>query len=83
MLELRYRTAASGTCAASTSRHAAATRHGVAIATGSGSAPEDLFPAHVRLCFPAEPAVLEEGVRRLAAAWREVEAAHVPLAAVR
>jgi len=55
----------------------------VAIATGSGSAPEDLFPAHVRLCFPAEPAVLEEGVRRLAAAWREVEAAHVPLAAVR
>lgn len=61
----------------------AATRHGVAIATGSGAAPEDLFPAHVRLCFPAEPPVLEEGVRRLAAAWREVEAAHVPLAAVR
>ena len=61
----------------------AATRHGVAIATGSGSAPEDLFPAHVRVCFPAEPAVLEEGVRRLAAAWREVEAAHVPLAVVR
>jgi hypothetical protein len=35
----------------------------------------------VRLCFPAEPARLEEGVCRLATAWREVEAAHVPLAA--
>jgi DNA-binding transcriptional MocR family regulator len=53
-----------------------ATRRGVAIATGSGSAPDDLFPAHVRLCFPAEPAVLREGVRRLAAAWAELEAAH-------
>ena len=59
----------------------AATRHGVAIATGSGAAPEDLFPAHVRLCFPAVPSLLTEGVRRLAAAWREVEAAHAPLAA--
>jgi DNA-binding transcriptional MocR family regulator len=51
---------------------AVAGRHGVAISPGSNAAPDDLFPAHVRLCFPAPPDVLAEGVRRLAAAWEEV-----------
>jgi DNA-binding transcriptional MocR family regulator len=55
-----------------------AIRHGVAIATGSGSAPDDLFPSHVRLCFPGEPAVIREGVRRLAAAWEETQEAGRP-----
>ena len=59
----------------------AATRHGAAPLPVAIATPEDLFPAHVRLCFPAVPSLLTEGVRRLAAAWREVEAAHAPLAA--
>jgi DNA-binding transcriptional MocR family regulator len=55
-----------------------ARRHGVAIATGSGAAPDDLFPSHVRLCFPGEPSVIREGVRRLAGAWDETQKAGRP-----
>jgi len=51
---------------------AAAARRGVAIATGSNTAPDDLFLDHVRLCFPAEPPELEEAVRRLRLAWEDV-----------
>jgi DNA-binding transcriptional MocR family regulator len=54
---------------------AAAARRGVAIATGSNTAPDDLFLDHIRLCFPAEPHQLEEAVRRLRLAWEDVQRA--------
>jgi DNA-binding transcriptional MocR family regulator len=51
----------------------AADRHGVAVATGAsfGLAPGD-HRDHVRLPFVADPDVIAEGVRRLAAAWDDV-----------
>jgi DNA-binding transcriptional MocR family regulator len=52
---------------------AATARRGVAIATGSNTAPDDLFLDHVRLCFPAEPPLLEEAVRRMRLAWEDVQ----------
>jgi DNA-binding transcriptional MocR family regulator len=61
---------------------AAAARRGVAIATGSNTAPDDLFLDHVRLCFPAEPHLLEEAVRRMRLAWEDVQRADVLTAAV-
>jgi DNA-binding transcriptional MocR family regulator len=61
---------------------AAAARRGVAIATGSNTAPDDLFLDHVRLCFPAEPHLLQEAVRRMRLAWEDVQSADVLTAAV-
>ena len=61
---------------------AAAARRGVAIATGSNTAPDDLFLDHVRLCFPAEPPLLVEAVRRMRLAWEDVQGADVLAAAV-
>jgi DNA-binding transcriptional MocR family regulator len=61
---------------------AAAARRGVAIATGSNAAPDDLFLDHIRLCFPAEPALLEEAVRRMRLAWEDVQRAGTLTAAV-
>lgn len=51
----------------------AAERHGVAVATGAsfGLAAGD-HRDHVRLTFVADPEVIAEGVRRLAAAWEDV-----------
>jgi DNA-binding transcriptional MocR family regulator len=47
-----------------------ALRHGVAVATAEALSPR---PVHhrdrLRLSFSGPPAQLEEGVRRLAAAW--------------
>ena len=37
---------------------------------------------HVRLCFPAEPHLLEEAVRRMRLAWEDVQSADVLTAAV-
>jgi DNA-binding transcriptional MocR family regulator len=51
---------------------AAAMTRGVAIASGSNSAPEDRFLDHVRLCYPAPPELLTEAVVRLEAAWRSL-----------
>lgn len=49
----------------------AALRHGVAVATAEAlSAHPERHADRLRLSFRAPPAVLEEGVRRLAAAWR-------------
>jgi DNA-binding transcriptional MocR family regulator len=59
---------------------AAALEQGVAVSSGSSSAPQDLFLDHVRLCFAAPPAQLEEAVDRLAVAWR-VAAARSAVAA--
>src|SRR3954469_13075306 len=61
---------------------AAAARRGVAIATGSNTAPDDLFLDHVRLCFPAEPHLLQEAVRRMRLAWEDVQSSDVLTAAV-
>jgi DNA-binding transcriptional MocR family regulator len=49
---------------------AAAMTRGVAVASGSNSAPEDRFLDHVRLCYPAPPELLTEAAVRLEAAWR-------------
>jgi DNA-binding transcriptional MocR family regulator len=61
---------------------AAAARRGVAIATGSNTAPDDLFLDHVRLCFPAEPHLLVEAVRRMRLAWEDLQHAGDLTAAV-
>ena len=58
---------------------AAAMTRGVAIASGSGSGPEDRFLDHVRLCYPAPPELLTEAVDRLAAAWRSISGARTML----
>ena len=46
-----------------------ALRYGVAVATPAALSPSGRFTDHLRLSFSAAPGVLEEGVRRLAAAW--------------
>jgi DNA-binding transcriptional MocR family regulator len=51
---------------------AAAMTRGVAIASGSSSAPEDRFLDHVRLCYPAPPELLTEAAIRLEDAWRSL-----------
>lgn len=48
-----------------------ALRHGVAVTPGAAASPDGSFPERIRLCFGPPPPVLEEGVRRLAAAWAE------------
>jgi|1186.fasta_scaffold34854_2 DNA-binding transcriptional MocR family regulator len=58
---------------------AAAMTRGVAIASGSGSGPEDRFLDHVRLCYPAPPELLTEAADRLAAAWRSISGARTML----
>lgn len=49
----------------------AAMRHGVAVVPGGVSAPDGGFGDRLRIAFGQRPEVLEEGVRRLAAAWQE------------
>jgi DNA-binding transcriptional MocR family regulator len=46
-----------------------ALRHGVSIVPGNVASPDGGFADHLRLPFGQEPAVLEEGIRRLAEAW--------------
>ena len=48
-----------------------AARHGVDVVPGGASAISSGFDDHLRIPFVAEPEVLREGVRRLAAAWDE------------
>jgi len=59
---------------------AAAMTRGVAIASGSASAPEDRFLDHVRLCFSPPPDLLLEAVDRLAAAWESLATTQSALA---
>ncbi|HEY6866292.1 MAG TPA: PLP-dependent aminotransferase family protein [Candidatus Eisenbacteria bacterium] len=49
-----------------------ALRRGVAIVPGTVNSPEGRWSDHLRLPFVGEPAAMEEGVRRIAAAWAEV-----------
>ena len=51
-----------------------ALRRGVAIAAGRTAAPEEAFLSHLRLSAGPEPALLHEGIARLAAAWEELDA---------
>jgi DNA-binding transcriptional MocR family regulator len=46
-----------------------ATRHGVAVVPGAVLSPRGAADDHVRLVYARPPAVFDEGVRRLAAAW--------------
>jgi DNA-binding transcriptional MocR family regulator len=50
---------------------AAALRRGVAIVPGTVNSPEGRWTDHVRLPFVLPPAKMEEGIRRIAAAWAE------------
>ncbi len=52
-----------------------AARAGVGIATGTLFSPRRAYNNHLRLPFGHPPEVLAEGVRRLAAAWREYRSA--------
>lgn len=54
-----------------------ATRHGVSIASGRQFCPNDVDCANVRLPYTAAPNVLQEGMRRLADAWRTFDRAPV------
>ena len=48
-----------------------ALRHGVAVATGRTAAPGEEFLSHLRLAAGPPPALIREGVSRLATAWDE------------
>ena len=56
-----------------------ALRHGVAVAPGGASSPDQDFPDCVRVCFGPAPPLLEEAARRLAAAWSEFVPAAAPV----
>jgi len=49
-------------------------RHGVHVAPGSIATPTRVPNAHVRICVDRPWATVEEGIRRLALAWRELDA---------
>jgi DNA-binding transcriptional MocR family regulator len=48
-----------------------ALRGGVAIVPGGVNSPEGRWADHIRLPFVADPETMEEGLRRIAAAWAE------------
>lgn len=48
--------------------------HGVEVAAGTHFAMDASAGGHVRLPFGRPPQILEAGIRRLAAAWQELEA---------
>jgi len=56
-----------------------ALRHGVAVAPGGASSPDQDFPDCARVCFGPAPPLLEEAARRLAAAWSEFVPAAAPV----
>jgi DNA-binding transcriptional MocR family regulator len=56
-----------------------ALRHGVAIAAGGASSPNDTFPDCVRVCYGPAPPVLELAAQRLANAWNEFSPNTIPL----
>jgi DNA-binding transcriptional MocR family regulator len=59
---------------------AAALRHGVAVSPGSAHSATDAGDRAVVVRIGAPPDRLEEGVRRLAAAWEDVQSSAAPLA---
>lgn len=65
---------------------ALALRHGVSLVPGTVASADNSFADYLRLPFGLEPAVLEEGIRRLARAWAAyeplVQPAHAALAVI-
>lgn len=59
---------------------AVAMRHGVAVVPGGVSAPEGGGSDRLRIAFGQRPDLVEEGVRRLASAWREWSGLSAPRA---
>jgi DNA-binding transcriptional MocR family regulator len=55
-----------------------ALRRGVAIAPGRTASPSEEFLGHVRLSAGPAPALIREGVTRLASAWEELDAGGAP-----
>lgn len=51
-----------------------ALRHGVAVTTGSATAPDDRFSGHLRLSAGCPPSQIAQGVQLLAEAWRQMAA---------
>lgn len=49
-------------------------RHGVHVAPGSIATPTRVTNAHIRICVDRPWPTVEEGIRRLAQAWRELDA---------
>jgi DNA-binding transcriptional MocR family regulator len=56
-----------------------ALRHGVAIAPGGASSPDETFPDCVRICYGPAPPLLELAARRLADAWSEFATNAIPI----
>jgi DNA-binding transcriptional MocR family regulator len=54
-----------------------ATRHGVSVASGREFCPNDVDCPNIRIPFTTAPAVLAEGMSRLADAWRTFDRAPV------
>lgn len=54
-----------------------ATRHGVSIASGREFCPNDVDCPNIRIPYTAAPDVLEEGMNRLAEAWRSFDPSRV------
>jgi DNA-binding transcriptional MocR family regulator len=50
---------------------AVALRHGVAIVPGTVHSAEGRWSDHIRLPYVADPATMQEGIRRIAAAWAD------------
>jgi DNA-binding transcriptional MocR family regulator len=48
-------------------------RHGVVILPGPTMSAADQHASYLRLPFLAEPEILETGIRRLCAAWRDYQ----------
>lgn len=55
-----------------------ALRHGVAIAPGGASSPDDAFLECVRICYGPPPPVLDIAAQRLANAWSEFATTTIP-----
>jgi DNA-binding transcriptional MocR family regulator len=55
-----------------------ALRRGVAVSSGRSAAPGEQFLSHLRLSAGPPPALIRDGVGRLAEAWRELQALPAP-----
>ena len=51
-----------------------ALRHGVAVSSGTTTAPDGRFSGHLRLCAGPSRELIRQGVALLAQAWRELSA---------
>jgi DNA-binding transcriptional MocR family regulator len=60
---------------------ALALRHGVAVSSGTGAAPDDRFAGHLRLSAGPAPELIREGIALLQRAWRELSSQPVSSAA--